>query len=132
MTHTPGPWVVLLDNAGGGRNIGIEYKGRFIGIAHTGAVRAPNVLHGREPIEEDEAKANAVLIAAAPDLLDALKGLISSDVPCDLNAGGECIHCGRDNTGFECQPCDDECPGQIARVTITKATATHPPDSERS
>lgn len=69
MTHTPGPWLTLFDNAGGGRNIGIEHKGRFIGIAHTGAVRAPNVLHGREPIEEDEAKANATLIAGAPDLL---------------------------------------------------------------
>ena len=69
MTHTPGPWMALLDNAGGGRNIGIEHKGRFIGIAHTSAVRAPNVLREREPIEEDEAKANALLIAAAPGLL---------------------------------------------------------------
>ena len=72
MTHTPGPWTALLDNAGGGRNVGIEHKWRFIGIAHTGAVRAPTVLHGREPIEEDEAKANALLIAAAPDMLNTL------------------------------------------------------------
>jgi hypothetical protein len=73
--HTPGPWYALLDNCGGGRNIGIEHKGRFIGIAHTGAVRAPMTLAGREPIEDDEAKANARLIAAAPTMLAALERL---------------------------------------------------------
>jgi hypothetical protein len=68
----------MFNNAGGGRNIGFDYKGRSIGIAHTGAVRALNALNGREPIEEDEAKANARLIAAAPDMLEALKGILAS------------------------------------------------------
>lgn len=70
--HTPGPYYALQDNAANGRNIGIKYKGKFIGIAHTGAVRSPMVLNGREPIEEDEAKANAQLFVAAPKMLDAL------------------------------------------------------------
>jgi hypothetical protein len=71
--HTPGPYYVIENNAAGGRNIGIKHNGRLIGIAHTGAVRAPMILQGRAPIEEDEAQANAALIAAAPDMLAALE-----------------------------------------------------------
>lgn len=76
--------------------------------------------------------ANARLIRGAPDCLAVLRDLISCDVPCDLNEGGECRHCGRDNSGYEDQPCDDECPGQIARALIAQIEGATPTDSERT
>jgi hypothetical protein len=56
------------------------------------------------------------------EMLQALRGLVSTDVPVDLNEGCECVHCGRDRFELEDKPCVDECPGQIARVLITKVS----------
>ncbi len=70
---TPGPWRVLQDNCGGGCNISINGPKGPVVIARTVAVRSHLVLHGRASIEEEEAQANARLIAAAPDLLAALR-----------------------------------------------------------
>jgi hypothetical protein len=66
--HTPAPWKVDAENCGGGMNI-INEKGNR--IAHTAESRTVD----GTIIYTDEAKANAKLIASAPDLLDALKGL---------------------------------------------------------
>ena len=32
------------------------------------------------------------------------------DYPTPSDENGLCVHCGRDNTGYEDQPCSDECP----------------------
>ena len=72
MTHTPGPWKVYHDNGsfGSGGCWGVETDepsphGRTIAVMAQGNYEnAPN------------ARANARLIAAAPELLDALKGML--------------------------------------------------------
>lgn len=63
-SHTRGPWVILGANCGGGLNLGIKFtdaKGveRDLVLARTIAVRSLATLCGRDPIEEDEAAANA-------------------------------------------------------------------------
>lgn len=63
------------------------------------------------------------LRTAALKALEALHGMVSSGRPNDLKHDGECVHCGRDNTGYEDQPCDEECPGEQARVAITELEA---------
>lgn len=66
MSHTPGPWN--LTGASFGHSIGAN----GIRIAQTA-----NIVHeGSEGVHEE--KANARLIAAAPDLLDACKALLSA------------------------------------------------------
>jgi hypothetical protein len=79
--HTPGPWSVGEDNVGDGCNIRDANGNR---VAHTATSRN----HGTEKIDPAEAKANARLIAAAPDLLKALKELLdaSEASPDDLPA----------------------------------------------
>jgi hypothetical protein len=32
------------------------------------------------------------------------------DYPTQTDENGHCVHCGRDNNGYEDQPCSDECP----------------------
>lgn len=32
------------------------------------------------------------------------------DYPTPTDENGHCVHCGRDNTGYEDRPCSDECP----------------------
>ncbi len=63
MKHTPGPWKVKSDYnvfSGGGRLVANSG-------GHSGSV-CPEEIH-------EENKANAILIAAAPDLLEALENL---------------------------------------------------------
>jgi hypothetical protein len=80
-----------------------------------------------EPAAAMGAEANARLIAAAPELLEALKDLLG-DQPNVQN--GQCVWCGREyrdpDPDFDIQtgdcPCDD-CPSSIARSAIAKATA---------
>ncbi len=62
-THTPGPWLVFDDLPGGFDIICPDQTGT---VAHVAA---------RRPGEEEIERANAALIAAAPDLLAALKDL---------------------------------------------------------
>ena len=67
MQHTQGPWLVGVENGGGGNNV-VAMSG--LRVAHTAEV----VFFGDGPsISTDEAKANARLIAAAPALLDAIE-----------------------------------------------------------
>ena len=74
VKHTPGPWVAQ------------ERSNSMIDIHHSlGAVKGAITLslcrvQSRESWIE-ESKANARLIAAAPDLLEALLGLLNADAP---------------------------------------------------
>ena len=63
LQHTPGPWVV----------------------EHSRLEKTPGVVAGLEPIALIvKSEANASLIAAAPELLEALKGVLSEsfDIEC--------------------------------------------------
>lgn len=96
-THTPGPWKV-----GTGWVMGPEnQKG------------APICTIGVSPVDD----ANARLIAAAPDLLAALKDIIENAV----SVGEDedlCAFCGR----YGGPICDsDDCAGNSARAAIAKA-----------
>ena len=67
--HTPGPWKVYLADNGKIIGIGVDRPGDE---DHGAGVTDPRFgLWG----DEDEKNANAHLIAAAPDLLDALENL---------------------------------------------------------
>nr|OAP95151.1 hypothetical protein A4U53_18185 [Rhizobium leguminosarum] len=68
--HTPGPWKFKTDHLKGDCGIHAEGTGIF-------AEAFTDIRHAGEG-NRTEALANARLIAAAPDLLDALKGLLSS------------------------------------------------------
>lgn len=56
--HTPGPWHVDLDDHEADIHSGFGMVAKTMG-------------HGKE--QDDEGRANAILIAAAPDLLDELR-----------------------------------------------------------
>ena len=75
--HTPGPWHV-----GGIRPDSQPIVYRADGFAIADAT-VYHTKHGAE-----EARANAALIAAAPDLLAALRGAVSY-YPEDIDAGAE-------------------------------------------
>jgi hypothetical protein len=105
--HTPAPWKVRHTHQCG------RYEVRGPGDTFTGQP------HGAW-ICGDANETNAHLIAAAPELLAALIDLLG-DTPRN-NADGECTHCGRDNSDHRNEPCSDDCPGEIARAAIAKAT----------
>ena len=71
--HTPGPWTVKPEEVDRAyiRIRGTRLGGRFK-IAN---VLTPNY-EGSHPREADETRANARLIAAAPDLLEALQAAV--------------------------------------------------------
>lgn len=88
-SHTPGPWVVADAN-------GPIEGGTCVQSLHdTYMVASCAHYYPRGTVQ-----ANARLIAAAPDLLDALTALLAK------------VHCG---TALECSLCD------AARAAITKA-----------
>ncbi len=68
MSHTKGPWEVHPRYPAS-----IRVRG---GTANVASVSKRNGLHISNPPEE-EAYANAHLIAAAPDLLEALEGMLN-------------------------------------------------------
>lgn len=73
VKHTPGPWFIedpfgdYLSVAIGGPE---AYDWRFVAHVHTDLEKGPKV----RPIGKTQMEANAHLIAAAPDMLAALKG----------------------------------------------------------
>jgi hypothetical protein len=68
--HTPGPWRLVNTSSGNPILIYAE-NGKYLALSHHGG----NV--GWKPITDlDEAKANARLMAAAPELLEALKAFL--------------------------------------------------------
>jgi len=66
--HTPGPWIER------GYNVRVR-NGRY--IAYTGPSHTPPSEYPKQCAEED--KANARLIAAAPELLEALQRLRNAE-----------------------------------------------------
>jgi hypothetical protein len=79
MTHTPGPWRLDNNIAYGWKTNPFSITVRKRGVHSTTVANIP----AKQTISRDEAEANARLIAAAPDLLDALmtvpQGLLWSD-----------------------------------------------------
>ena len=67
--HTPGPWFSDVDGFGSNR-VGAFGFDTFEGTHILAQVRSP------EGVSFDAAKANARLIAAAPDMLDALRACV--------------------------------------------------------
>lgn len=71
MNHTPGPWQA---DSEGREGWAVNYDS-CAEWSHVAVVR-PNS-EGSRPVDDDEAEANARMIAAAPELLAALKKLLN-------------------------------------------------------
>lgn len=73
--HTPGPWVVLPEESGRGY---IRVRGGRLGARYKIANVCAPIYDGSELAqrEDSESRANARLIAAAPDLLSALQVVV--------------------------------------------------------
>ncbi len=72
MKNTPGPWTQTFNGTG---ILALSTTKTFMLIAETKIVHFETGC-GVSSVNENEAKANAQLIAAAPDLLDALEGVL--------------------------------------------------------
>jgi len=75
--HTPGPWEAVKRNDGYGDSYMLVQTVQEPGGWEIADVRADVPCH----------KANARLISAAPELLEALEALIEETDPMQLNAG---------------------------------------------
>lgn len=110
--HTPGPWSVVLKGIGRSVRVSISasIKERTVYVAET--------IGGL-----DEEESNARLIAAAPELLEALKNMVVG-VTYKLGDGGEnCRFCdaNMDDEGTGLDMHDDDCVVHVARAAIAKA-----------
>jgi hypothetical protein len=72
LKHTPGPWTLLLDDR---YRPGVEASDSAISIVIFGVKNKDDDYAGIRGKDDQEATANAHLIAAAPELLEALKTL---------------------------------------------------------
>jgi hypothetical protein len=91
--HTPGPW-----------HVGVRQAEKIVYDSTGWAVANATVYHGENDIEQ--VNANARLIAAAPDLLDALQRIAAGEVMTGNFNHAETVH--------EYQ--------KLARAAIAKAT----------
>lgn len=78
--HTPGPWMAWQPRADESVPVRTDGLGITIAYVHQGAIT--------------NAKANASLIAAAPELLDALKGVMRAYSEPDSQICCSGHHCG--------------------------------------
>ena len=124
VKHTPGPWKMTL----GGKSE-IREEGRFMEPPEYEMIvisESPNALPEKLASFWDcewgyEAEANARLIAAAPDLLEALEAVLDSD-SADVD---ECFNYSGDEAGNNCQYLYHDgipCYWCKARAAIDKAT----------
>ena len=124
MSHTPGPWIVKHFDKDGNILIAAPAK-RGHGLLCQ--VFPPKTVINIGTKDEkwlctaqdvDECEANARLIAAAPELLAALKDIIDNS----LIIEDICPFCGRDvsDNGVKCTASD--CMSVIARAAIAKVT----------
>lgn len=79
MTHTPGPWRLDNNIAYGWKTNPFSITVRKRGVHSTTVANIP----AKQTISRDEAEANARLIAAAPELLEALQAIVKSLVDQD-------------------------------------------------
>ena len=84
MTHTPGPWTTGSDKKGDEYTFCIVQNKSWRGQQFIARVEPYGVWDGLE-----EAEANARLIAASPELLEALDCLLDQTVDQDLAFGIE-------------------------------------------
>ena len=78
MSHTPGPWEAILDNDPRGQPSPM-YRG-LVALVERSPERTLGVVAKNHDVTKDNWAANAKLIAAAPDLLEALRGLLAHEV----------------------------------------------------
>ena len=82
--HTPGQWFIEQELPTERPGIETNADGKFFSVVVWGDSTNDNDdggVHGRTP---EEAMANARLIAAAPDLLEALGELLNTPLDCDV------------------------------------------------
>ena len=106
--HTPGPWNVDDSLARDGGEFGIAILAPYGRMQH---VRIADMPPGEVG---DETRANATLIAAAPDLLAALRGLLDSLCDSDID-DLEDHDLGQGHDAAGCVLCE-------ARAAIARAT----------
>ena len=80
--HTPGPWSVGVPGPNGCPTIGTNYGLMTAMIAHS----------RNEPDQIEVCNANANLIAAAPDLLEALEIVKNATIDIDSSGSWGSIH----------------------------------------
>ena len=83
-------------------------------IEHTGNIANPY---------DDVVRARR-LASAAPDMLEALRGLLGKASFALTSDGWQCNYCHREYSSHDEKPtsCIDDCPGEIARAAVAKAT----------
>lgn len=82
--HTPGPWRLLPEEAD---RAYVRVRGTIPGGRYKVANIVTPTYHGAPPREAEETRANARLIAAAPDLLESLAELLDA-----LDQNGSCSY----------------------------------------
>jgi hypothetical protein len=81
QAHTPGPWTLGPMNGG---QVSVRASRTGLGGEHFAATLATVEIYDEdEPADEGQWHANARLIAAAPDLLEALRIAHDADSECD-------------------------------------------------
>jgi hypothetical protein len=83
IQYTPGPWMVGKEIDSGSRMVYIRIESSKSHISSTGVYgsKAPKYDDGKPTIPVEEARANARLISAAPNLLEACKLVIEQFCP---------------------------------------------------